>query len=272
MSERTVVGGVAYESVGSSKSNLLLKCNGTARIQWGGKLIDLIKDGKIASGNNQEFIYVIDNQENINKDGVYIIQTNTEEESDTNKTEQSEQRVPQIIIYKDNQQYNLIGTDIYISASKKQNITADQRKQAIENIGLCYNTLEDLQKSEIQNGLAYVYDTKKLYTIKDGALEEFQSEVKNVTVEQSNEVTSGNSDSNSSSEVVPEQAASALYSRSTSSNGFFKGMIVMFSGTQEVPEGWALCDGQEHTYEEITTKTPDLRDLNSNSLIYIMKL
>jgi hypothetical protein len=49
MSERTTIGGVVYESLGSSTSNLLLKCNGTARIQWGGKLIDLIKNGKIAS-------------------------------------------------------------------------------------------------------------------------------------------------------------------------------------------------------------------------------
>jgi hypothetical protein len=52
MSERTTIGGTVYEAIGSSSSNLLLKCNGTARIQWGGKLIDLIKNGKIASGNS----------------------------------------------------------------------------------------------------------------------------------------------------------------------------------------------------------------------------
>jgi hypothetical protein len=32
MSERTTIGGTSYESIGSSSSNLLLKCNGTARI------------------------------------------------------------------------------------------------------------------------------------------------------------------------------------------------------------------------------------------------
>ena len=48
MSERTTIGGIVYESIGSSSSNLLLKCNGTARIQWGEKLIDLVKNGKIA--------------------------------------------------------------------------------------------------------------------------------------------------------------------------------------------------------------------------------
>lgn len=49
MSERTTIGGIVYESIGSSSSNLLLKCNGTARIQWGNKLIDLIKNGKLAT-------------------------------------------------------------------------------------------------------------------------------------------------------------------------------------------------------------------------------
>ena len=52
MSERTTIGGTVYEAIGSSSSNLLLKCNGTARIQWGSKLIDLIKNGKIASGDS----------------------------------------------------------------------------------------------------------------------------------------------------------------------------------------------------------------------------
>jgi hypothetical protein len=32
MSERTVIGGVSYETIGSNTSNLLLRCNGTARI------------------------------------------------------------------------------------------------------------------------------------------------------------------------------------------------------------------------------------------------
>jgi hypothetical protein len=32
MSEKTTIGGTIYETLGSSDSNLLLKCNGTARI------------------------------------------------------------------------------------------------------------------------------------------------------------------------------------------------------------------------------------------------
>jgi len=54
MSDRTVIGGTTYETVGSPSSNLLLRCNGTARIQWGTKLIDLIKNGKIVSDSSKE--------------------------------------------------------------------------------------------------------------------------------------------------------------------------------------------------------------------------
>lgn len=72
MSEKTIIGGVTYESVGSSSSNLLLKCNGTARIQWGTKLIDLIKDGKIISETKNQ-IFITSNESDIQTDGVYIL-------------------------------------------------------------------------------------------------------------------------------------------------------------------------------------------------------
>jgi microcystin-dependent protein len=35
-------------------------------------------------------------------------------------------------------------------------------------------------------------------------------------------------------------------------------MIVMHSGITPIPEGWAICDGNEYTYNGITSKTPNL--------------
>lgn len=172
MSERTTIGGTVYESVGSSSSNLLLKCNGTARIQWGSKLIDLIKNGKIASGSDSEQVFVISDQSEIKSDGIYVL--NTDEN-------------PQLIVCKKGEQYNLTGTDLYISASSKQDITAEQQKQALENIGIYYNTLEDVNNSGIQNGLVYVLENKTLYTITEGVISEFEAKVKTVTVEQEKE-------------------------------------------------------------------------------------
>ena len=101
MTDRTTIGGVVYEAVGSSNSNLLLKCNGTARIQWGSKLIDLIKDGKIASGaSSSEQIYIVSSESEIKSDGIYVVSSD-----DTTS----------LFICKNGEHYNLSGTDLYIS-------------------------------------------------------------------------------------------------------------------------------------------------------------
>lgn len=168
MSERTTIGGTVYESIGSSSSNLLLKCNGTARIQWGNRLIDLIKNGKIASGDSSNSISVISDESEIKSDGVYVL---TKDES------------LQLLICKDDEQYNITNADLYISAKTKQDITVEQRQQALENIGMYYNTLEDVQQAGIQNGLVYVLSDQNLYTIKDGNISEFEAKLKTVTVE-----------------------------------------------------------------------------------------
>lgn len=168
MSERTTIGGTVYEAIGSSSSNLLLRCNGTARIQWGGKLIDLIKNGKIASSDSKELIFTISNESEIKSDGVYIL--TTEESS-------------KLLVCKDGNTYDFTDANIYISASKEQNLTVDQKKQALENIGIQYNTLTELQSAGIKNGLAYVCDTATLYTVKNGDIKEFEAKLKTVTVE-----------------------------------------------------------------------------------------
>ena len=168
MSERTTIGGTVYESIGSSSSNLLLKCNGTARIQWGNRLIDLIKNGKIASGNSENSIYVISDESEIKSDGVYVL-------SKDNSTS--------LLICKDDEQYNITNTDLYISTKTKQDLTVEQRQQALENVGMYYNTIEEVQEAGIQNGLVYVLSDQNLYTIKDGVVTEFEAKLKTVTVD-----------------------------------------------------------------------------------------
>ena len=168
MSERTTIGGTVYEAIGSSSSNLLLKCNGTARIQWGGKLIDLIKNGKIASADSQELVFIITDESEIKSDGIYILTTN-----ESNK----------LLISKDGTKYDITNTDLYISASKPQELTVDQKKQALDNIGMYYTTFDELKNSGIKNGIAYVIETKTLYTIKDSVIEEFEAKLKTVTVD-----------------------------------------------------------------------------------------
>ena len=172
MSERTTIGGTVYETVGSSSSNLLLKCNGTARIQWGNKLIDLIKNGKIASGDSSTPIFIISDESEIKSDGIYVI---------------DKEKSSQLWIRKNRENYNFTDTELYISASTKQDITVDQQKQALENIGFYYNTLDDVKKSGIQNGLVYVLEDRSLYSITEGLITEFEAKLKAIAVEENKE-------------------------------------------------------------------------------------
>lgn len=325
MSERTTIGGVSYETIGSSSSNLLLKCNGTARIQWGNKLIDLIKNGKIASENSSDKIFIVYDELDINSDGIYVL---TADEGD------------QLWIYKNGEKYNLTRTDLYISASNKQDLTAEQKTQALENVGFYFNTLEELKKSEIKNGIVYVLDKQNLFTIKDGVVSDFTIKLNSVTVEQTKvegdkingsdkivltvadktyiELSSGrvlvdqpihmkttavlNSEGASSEkgyrlyikseiayietdtliarnnistpnitsidgstssgfQLYESEGASYLnvdYINAREWTPFSKGMIMMFDGSSEIPEGWAICDGKEHEYKGVTTVTPNL--------------
>ena len=170
MSERTVIGGTTYETFGSSSSNLLLKCNGTARIQWGNKLIDLIKNGKIASSEPKETLFVVSDEDEMKHTGIYVIIKDDESYA--------------IYFYKDNQKYVLAESDLYISATKQQELTVEQKLQAQQNIGVCYKTLDEFKASEIKDGFAYIINEKKFYIAQNGVVEIFNTDSQNsVTVE-----------------------------------------------------------------------------------------
>lgn len=291
MSERTTIGGTVYESIGSSNSNLLLRCNGTARVQWGNRLIDLIKNGKIASGDSSTHIYAISDESEIKSDGVYVL---------------SKDGSLQLIIYIDGKQYNLTNADLYISANTKQDLTVEQRKQAIKNIGIYYPTLNDLYTSGIQEGIAYVLENKNLYTISNGVISEFEAKLKTVTEEKENNDGDANNTSvklilsvsdskyivlsedkimmhkpiyiNKSVEFGSEGASQEqgyrLYIdhlgshldvdyinvRSGLEATFSKGMIIMHCGNIPIPDGWAVCDGNEITYDGVSYTPPNLKD------------
>lgn len=235
MSERTTIGGVTYETIGSSNSNLLLKCNGTARIQWGSKLIDLIKNGKIASGDISGSVFVISNESEIKSDGIYILNNETSS---------------QLWICVKGKHYNLTSTDLYISASAKQDITVEQQKQGLENIGIYYNTVDDVINAGIKNGFVFIEELQNLYCLKNGTVELVQTQL----VADSVEKLKNYGDLNETEQC-----------------NFTRGMIIMHLRTQPIPQGWAVCDGAIQTYNGVTIQTPLIESLN-DSYIYIVKL
>ena len=316
MSERTTIGGIVYESIGSNTSNLLLKCNGTARIQWGNKLIDLVKNGKLAIENSPN-LSIITNESEIKSDGFYILNT---------------QKSLQLLIRKDGKCYNLTGTDLYVSTNNNQDFTSTQKQTVLKNIGLYYNTLDELK--DVEQGIAYVLETNTLYTIVNGILTPIQNNIQSVAVE--NEENNKEGIVNSSEKIIisinndayitlsnnyidinktiriknSEQICSEnanndngyrLYIDNDQSyldvdninvrNGlpnilpiFTRGMIIMYNQNKVIPDGWAICDGNEYEYKGIISRTPDLTDkfvypssitedgTINYTLIFIMKL
>lgn len=234
MNQRTVIGGTVYESVGSNTSNLLLRCNGTARIQWGNKLIDLIKNGKLAT-NTPQFIFKIKDQSEIKSDGIYILET---------------EEVQQIYICINGNHYTISTQDLYISASTKQDVTVDQRKQVLVNMGIYYNTVAELRDANITNGIVYVDELNKWFHIQDGTVSLIQTQVI----------------ANSVQELSNQEDLTRV-----ESVYFIKGMITMMDNTQPIPEGWALCDGGNYTYNNSTVQTPIIKSDNED-IIFIMKL
>lgn len=232
MSERTTIGGVTYESIGSSTSNLLLKCNGTARIQWGSKLIDLVKNGKIALGNSSNNIYIISDISEITSDGIYVI--NNEQSS-------------QVLINKQGKQYP-ITSDLYISANKTQDLTVEQKQQAMQNLGIYYPSLQDLQISGITNGIGYTMNDNKLYNIQNGVISEVML----------NTVTVGKTQSNGENTNLDVVNADFADNDVYTNPGFVRGMIIMHYGNVPIPDGWAICDGKTYTYNGTSISTPNL--------------
>lgn len=236
MSERTTIGGTVYETVGSSSSNLLLKCNGTARIQWGNKLIDLIKNGKLANSTNFKF-EVISNLSEIKSDGIYIIN--------------AEKSLQCWICIKD-KQYNLIGNDLYISTNTEQDITVDQQKQGLKNLGIYFDTIDDLIKSEIKNGFVYVEELKTLFNLNNDSVEKIETTVV----------------ANSVNQLINYKD---LINNSDLNKSIISGMVVLYPVAKDIPNGWAKCDGKNQIYNGENIITP-LLESNNDSLIYIIKL
>ena len=167
MSGKFSIFGKSHTVLGESSSDLILKCRGAVKIQWGNKFIDLIKDGKI--NVNSKFIYTVDTQDNIgNKDGIYITNNGL------------------VYIKSGDSVINLVGEigTTYVSFMGEQQTTPDQKYTALKNIGFIYDNLEQVDSAALQNGLIYVQDQHKVYLIRDGQLEEFKLEIPNPFTQQ----------------------------------------------------------------------------------------
>lgn len=153
--------GKNYQETGKSSSPLLLRSNGEIKLQWGNKFIDLIKNGKLNS-QSDNILFTVSTKNDINKDGIYLV---TEDNS--------------IWFSLNGTILQLSNTDsdtTYISYMVEQKTTAEQKYQALTNIGFYYKTLEEAQQANIVSGIIYIEGDNSLYYIKDGNLTKYSTE------------------------------------------------------------------------------------------------
>lgn len=150
--------GSSYSPVGSSTSDLLLKSRGKVKIQIGNKFIDLIKDGQI--NVQTKFIY---QQKEVGKaDGIYVVDE-------------------EVFLVVNGTQIVLNGSeDTYVSFMTPQQSTAEQKQQALTNIGFVYQDLSQLEADTILNSIVYVQETQKLYIVVNGQVSEYTAPFSNI--------------------------------------------------------------------------------------------
>ena len=158
---KTNMFGKTYNTIGSTDSNFIIKTKGDLKIQWGNRYIDLIKNGKIVSENSSVF-QEASSQEEISSDGIYLI---TDENGDT-----------QVWLCSGGVKVQLSSQSqetTFVSFMVEQEVTSDQQKQALSNIGFYYNSLQELQATKATAGIFYVLGEQKLYIAKDGLISEY---------------------------------------------------------------------------------------------------
>lgn len=147
--------GRSYNQIGTTDSDTIIKTKGQLKIQYGNKFIDLIKDGKI--NVNAEFIFKAKSMKDISgNDGIYICDDGS------------------IYLKVGDSVINLLGEvgTTYISFLEEQETTAEQKHQALVNIGFLHENLDSIGDTSLQNGIVYIESEQKLYTIVNGTITE----------------------------------------------------------------------------------------------------
>lgn len=154
--------GKNYQETGSSSSPLLLRSNGEIKLQWGNKFIDLIKNGKVVSSNT-EVITQVSSTDEMTKTGIYYNTTDSSYYASINGTATA---------------LSDSGTT-YVSFMAEQETTANQKYQALSNIGFYYKTLDAANSAGLTAGIIYNEADNKLYIIKEGVLSEYSPNTEN---------------------------------------------------------------------------------------------
>ena len=154
--------GKAYDTVGSADKNLILQTRGDLNIKWGGKYIDIIKNGKINA--DTDVLKKIDSKDSIYKDGLYLIE---------------KEETPEVWLSIGGSTVNLLGeaSTTYVSFLSSQKATSDQKLIALTNAGFYYETLDKAKEAEIKQGIIYIIDEQQFYKVKNGEYSKYEQQL-----------------------------------------------------------------------------------------------
>lgn len=159
---KTNMFGKTYNTIGSTDSNFIIKTKGDLKVQWGGKFIDIIKNGKLASAG-ADILKVASSSDDISSNGVYLVSTDEGNE---------------VWVSIDGTKVNISneGGDSYVSfLTDQEEITSDQKYRALTNIGFYYDTLDEAKSQDIKAGIVFVVQENKFYVSVNGELQEYKT-------------------------------------------------------------------------------------------------
>lgn len=159
---KTNMFGKTYNTIGSTDSNFIIKTKGDLKVQWGGKFIDIIKNGKLASAG-ADILKVASSSDDISSNGVYLVPTDEGNE---------------VWVSIDGTKVNISneGGDSYVSfLTDQEEITSDQKYRALTNIGFYYDTLDEAKSQDIKAGIVFVVQENKFYVSVNGELQEYKT-------------------------------------------------------------------------------------------------
>ena len=174
--------GRTYNTVGNSDADFIIKTRGQVKVQWGKKFIDIIKDGKL--NVDTEVIKKVSTPDRITSDGIYYVDS----------TKEVMLKIGDVVINLSDD-----GSGTFVSYIAKQDSTEEQKKVALSNIGIRYDSEEAAIASGIDSGIVFLDDSQRWYIVKDGLFTVYPSELVNPYT---NQITIKKSDSNKGSLVI----------------------------------------------------------------------
>lgn len=150
--------GKSYNTVGNHDANTCLSTAGDIVIKTPNRFVTIFKNGKLAVDDSSE-IFVVSSEDDMKKTGIYIV----------NSTDENGEETQSVYLYVDGTKILLTsGSDGYISYTAAQELKPEQFVQAMKNLGVYFQTLDEAKAAGLTEGLVYILENQSLYKIVNG--------------------------------------------------------------------------------------------------------